>query len=181
MSVWKIRNFIQRYTAEIGDVVVGRILQVGSKKWKVEVNGKQDAILMLSSVFLPGAIQVGIARIFSSYILATETGERWAADALLFHRRRSGGGWSAAVDGWRIRIPSHSKHQVRKASKWVFGARKSCHCHTSQNPFLWTGYGSGYRRGHEWIYLDMSALHNHRGDNLLFWEWCLHFALMTCR
>ncbi|KAI3651724.1 hypothetical protein MP228_003027 [Amoeboaphelidium protococcarum] len=47
----------QRFTPQIGDVVVGRIKDVGSKKWRVDINAKQDAILLLSSVTLPGGAQ----------------------------------------------------------------------------------------------------------------------------
>ena len=46
-----------RYTGEIGDVVVGRITEVAQKRWKVDVAARQDAILMLSSVNLPGGVQ----------------------------------------------------------------------------------------------------------------------------
>ncbi|EDO36519.1 predicted protein [Nematostella vectensis] len=43
-----------RYNGEIGDVVVGRITEVGQKRWKVETFSKLDSVLMLSSVNLPG-------------------------------------------------------------------------------------------------------------------------------
>ncbi|KAG0039919.1 exosome non-catalytic core subunit rrp4 [Podila clonocystis] len=46
-----------RYTGEIGDVVVGRITEVAQKRWKVDVSARCDAILMLSSVNLPGGVQ----------------------------------------------------------------------------------------------------------------------------
>jgi exosome complex component RRP4 len=36
-----------RYSAEVGDVVVGRIRDVVSRKWKVDVNARQDAVLLL--------------------------------------------------------------------------------------------------------------------------------------
>jgi hypothetical protein len=32
--------------------------KVAPKRWKVNVNGRQDAILMLSAISLPGGIQV---------------------------------------------------------------------------------------------------------------------------
>lgn len=48
-----------RYAGSIGDVVIGRISDVGPKRWKVECNAKQDAFLMLSSITLPGGVQVG--------------------------------------------------------------------------------------------------------------------------
>ncbi|GJQ14065.1 hypothetical protein GpartN1_g5856.t1 [Galdieria partita] len=46
-----------RYSAEVGDVVVGRIRDVVSRRWKVDVNSRQDAVLLLSAVNLPGGVQ----------------------------------------------------------------------------------------------------------------------------
>lgn len=45
-----------RYAPETGDHVVGRIAEVSNKRWKVDIGGKQHAILMLGSVNLPGGI-----------------------------------------------------------------------------------------------------------------------------
>lgn len=42
------------YHGKIGDVVIGRITEVGQKRWKVETNSKLDSVLLLSSVNLPG-------------------------------------------------------------------------------------------------------------------------------
>lgn len=52
-----VRPLNSRYSGEIGDVVIGRISEVGAKRWKVDVNSYQDAVLMLSSVILPGGQQ----------------------------------------------------------------------------------------------------------------------------
>mmetsp|Transcript_2360 Transcript_2360/g.8398 ORF Transcript_2360/g.8398 Transcript_2360/m.8398 type:complete len:300 (+) Transcript_2360:47-946(+) len=49
-----VRPLKARYSADVGDVVVGRITELTNKRWKVDVNGKQDAILMLSAINLPG-------------------------------------------------------------------------------------------------------------------------------
>ncbi|KIY64413.1 hypothetical protein CYLTODRAFT_380968 [Cylindrobasidium torrendii FP15055 ss-10] len=46
-----------RYNAQVGDLVVGRISEVQPKRWKVDANARQDAVLMLSSVNLPGGVQ----------------------------------------------------------------------------------------------------------------------------
>ncbi|KAL4219420.1 Exosome complex component RRP4 [Mactra antiquata] len=43
-----------RYNGEVGDIVVGRIIEVGMKRWKVDTHSKLDSVLMLSSVNLPG-------------------------------------------------------------------------------------------------------------------------------
>ena len=52
-----IKAASHRYKGEIGDVVVGRVTDVGAKRWKVDIGSAQDAVLMLSSVVLPGGIQ----------------------------------------------------------------------------------------------------------------------------
>ncbi|KAL1310644.1 hypothetical protein AAFC00_000912 [Neodothiora populina] len=45
-----------RYTPEIGDLVIGRIVEVQSRRWKVDVAGALSASLLLSSINLPGGI-----------------------------------------------------------------------------------------------------------------------------
>ncbi|TPX67583.1 hypothetical protein SpCBS45565_g03712 [Spizellomyces sp. 'palustris'] len=52
-----VRPLRTRYNGEIGDVVVGRITEVGPRRWKVDINARQDAVLLLSSVNLPGGVQ----------------------------------------------------------------------------------------------------------------------------
>lgn len=49
-----IRPLKARYNGDIGDLVVGRITEVQQKRWKVDINAKLDAVLLLSSVNLPG-------------------------------------------------------------------------------------------------------------------------------
>lgn len=43
-----------RYQGEVGDVVVGRVVDVGDKVWRIDLNSRQHGMLMLSSVNLPG-------------------------------------------------------------------------------------------------------------------------------
>lgn len=45
-----------RYTPEIGDLVVGRIVEVQAKRWRVDVGSSQLAILQISAINLPGGI-----------------------------------------------------------------------------------------------------------------------------
>ncbi|KAL7747113.1 Exosome complex component rrp4 [Sorochytrium milnesiophthora] len=54
VSVKPLRS---RFTGDVGDVVVGRVLEIGQKRWKLDINSRQDGILLLSSVNLPGGIQ----------------------------------------------------------------------------------------------------------------------------
>ncbi|KNE71287.1 hypothetical protein AMAG_20327 [Allomyces macrogynus ATCC 38327] len=43
-----VRPLRTRYSGAVGDVVVGRIVEVGQKRWAVDVNARQHAQLMLS-------------------------------------------------------------------------------------------------------------------------------------
>eukprot|EP01132_Coremiostelium_polycephalum_P003628 gene3628-4519_t len=52
-----VRAFKARYQGEVGDIIVGRITEIASKRWKVDVNSRQDYFLMLSAINLPGGIQ----------------------------------------------------------------------------------------------------------------------------
>lgn len=46
-----------RYRPEVGDLVIGRITEVQSRRWKVDIGSKADASLQLSSINLPGGVQ----------------------------------------------------------------------------------------------------------------------------
>ncbi|KAH9514581.1 Exosome complex component RRP4 [Bulinus truncatus] len=49
-----VRPLKTRYNGEIGDIVIGRIIEVSQRRWRVETHSRMDSILMLSSVNLPG-------------------------------------------------------------------------------------------------------------------------------
>lgn len=52
-----VRPVNSRYTAEVGDVVVGRVVEVADGLWRVDINTRQHAVLQLSSINLPGGVQ----------------------------------------------------------------------------------------------------------------------------
>ena len=52
-----VRPLRSRYVGEVGDVVLCRVLEVGQKRWKVDVQARQHGVLMLSSINLPGGEQ----------------------------------------------------------------------------------------------------------------------------
>ncbi|KAK5583394.1 hypothetical protein RB653_004987 [Dictyostelium firmibasis] len=52
-----VKALKSRYHGEVGDIIVGRITEITSKRWKVDVNSRLDYILMLSAINLPGGIQ----------------------------------------------------------------------------------------------------------------------------
>lgn len=49
-----VKPFKTRYNGEVGDVVVGRIVEVGQKRWRLDTHTRLDSILLLSAVNLPG-------------------------------------------------------------------------------------------------------------------------------
>lgn len=46
-----------RYSGDVGDVVVGRVTDVGNKKWRVDINSKAEATLQLSAISILGEAQ----------------------------------------------------------------------------------------------------------------------------
>lgn len=52
-----VRPMRSKYSAETGDVVVGRVTEVAGKRWKVDILSLLDAQLLLSAVNLPGGVQ----------------------------------------------------------------------------------------------------------------------------
>ncbi|KAL7421528.1 Exosome complex component rrp4 [Cryptotrichosporon argae] len=52
-----VQPLSSRYTPQVGDLVIGRIAEVGPSRWRVDTGARQDAVLMLSSVNLPGGVQ----------------------------------------------------------------------------------------------------------------------------
>ena len=45
-----------RYTPEIGDLIIGRVIEVQSRRWKLDIAAPTLANLLLSSINLPGGI-----------------------------------------------------------------------------------------------------------------------------
>lgn len=52
-----VRALRSRYKPETGDIIVGRVIEVVQKRWRLDINFSQDAVLMLSSMNLPDGIQ----------------------------------------------------------------------------------------------------------------------------
>lgn len=52
-----VRPLRARYTPEIGDLIVGRIVEVQARRWRVDVGAALLAQLPLSAINLPGGIQ----------------------------------------------------------------------------------------------------------------------------
>lgn len=46
-----------RYSPEVGDIVVGRVAEVGSKRWSIDIGARQFASLPLGGIVLSGGEQ----------------------------------------------------------------------------------------------------------------------------
>lgn len=51
-----VRGAKGRYQGEVGDIVIGRVIEIAQKKWKIDTYSKLDSILNLSSINLPGGV-----------------------------------------------------------------------------------------------------------------------------
>ena len=52
-----VRALKARYAPETGDVVLGRVKEISGKRWILDVNARQNGVLQLSAVHLPGNVQ----------------------------------------------------------------------------------------------------------------------------
>ncbi|XP_057438825.1 exosome complex component RRP4 homolog [Lotus japonicus] len=52
-----VRSLRSRYKPEVGDIIIGRVIEVAQKRWRLEINYSQDAFLMLSSMNMPDGVQ----------------------------------------------------------------------------------------------------------------------------
>ena len=55
------------YAGEVGDVVVGRIVEVQQRRWKVDTFSRLESVLLLSSINLPGGVLVSNHPMLQSY------------------------------------------------------------------------------------------------------------------
>ncbi|KAG8481517.1 hypothetical protein CXB51_026372 [Gossypium anomalum] len=71
-----VRALRARYKPEVGDIVVGRVVEVSQKRWRLEINFSLDAILMLSSMNMPDGIQWEATRAEFTIIPSADNGIR---------------------------------------------------------------------------------------------------------
>eukprot|EP00177_Eucheuma_denticulatum_P008067 GFKZ01014695.1.p1 GENE.GFKZ01014695.1~~GFKZ01014695.1.p1 ORF type:complete len:309 (-),score=6.98 GFKZ01014695.1:460-1386(-) len=52
-----VRPLRTKYVPETGDVVIGRVIELSHKRWRLDINASKHATLLLSAVNLPGGVQ----------------------------------------------------------------------------------------------------------------------------
>ncbi|KAG5072325.1 hypothetical protein JHK86_007536 [Glycine max] len=55
-----VRALRSRYKPEVGDIVIGRVVEVAQKRWRLEINYNQDAVLLLSSMNMRDGVQAEV-------------------------------------------------------------------------------------------------------------------------
>lgn len=55
-KVVSVRGLCPRYVPEVGDVVVGRVVEVSGNRWRIDIGAHQDAVMLLSNVTEPGGM-----------------------------------------------------------------------------------------------------------------------------
>ncbi|XP_038982759.1 exosome complex component RRP4 homolog isoform X2 [Phoenix dactylifera] len=92
-----VRALRARYKPEVGDIIVGRVIEIAFKRWRLEINFSQDAVLMLSSMNLPDGIQrrrtavdeLNMRSIFEENdVICLERGQLLTVPAYLVKRRK---------------------------------------------------------------------------------------------
>jgi exosome complex component RRP4 len=108
---------------KVGDIIVGRIAEVCSKRWKVDIQGYQDAVLHLSSVNLPGGEQrkrnyedqLQMRTFFSEGDLVSAEVQSVSSDgAVALHTRSLK--YGKLENGQFVRVPTHLIKKVKQHS-----------------------------------------------------------------
>ncbi|EFC42010.1 predicted protein [Naegleria gruberi] len=134
-----VRPVRARYHAEVGDVIVGRISKLAGKKWKVDVQARQDAMLDLNSVNIPGGQrrktyedQLNMRSIYQEDDLITAEVHRTDGSSLQLQTRSSR--YGKLVNGIMIRVhPSLVKRCTQHFHIFPFGVRVIL----GKNGYLW--------------------------------------------
>ena len=85
-----------RYSADVGDVVVGRVVEVSGKRWRVDLGGKHDAALALSAVSLPPVASGGGTSAAAAVAAAAAAAAAGGEDEQLGEEDEVGGGAPSA-------------------------------------------------------------------------------------
>ena len=141
-----VRPLRSRYVPETGDVVLGRVTEIAGKRWKLDVNARQDAILQLSAVHLPGGVQrrrnavdeLNLRRLYGEDDLVSAEVQSFYADgAVALHTRSLK--YGRLSRGQLVRVPPTLVKRVKQhfhrldpagaeaqTSKCSWGATASC-------------------------------------------------------
>eukprot|EP00730_Choanoeca_flexa_P014341 TRINITY_DN6239_c0_g1_i2.p1 TRINITY_DN6239_c0_g1~~TRINITY_DN6239_c0_g1_i2.p1 ORF type:complete len:293 (+),score=50.28 TRINITY_DN6239_c0_g1_i2:140-1018(+) len=143
-KVVSVRPTRTRYVGEIGDVVVGRILEVASRRWMVDTQSRLNSVLKLSSVNLPGGVlrrksatdELMMREFFrEGDLISAEVQAIYQEDGTLSLHTRSlrygklGPGTFISVPSVLVKRPKHHFHRLPCGVALVLG----------NNGYIWMG------------------------------------------
>eukprot|EP01026_Neomeris_dumetosa_P075510 TRINITY_DN7988_c0_g1_i1.p1 TRINITY_DN7988_c0_g1~~TRINITY_DN7988_c0_g1_i1.p1 ORF type:complete len:299 (-),score=26.05 TRINITY_DN7988_c0_g1_i1:99-995(-) len=116
-----VRVLQGRYLPQIGDLVVGRVSDIGQKRWRIDLNARQDAHLSLSAVDLPGGIQrrrtttdeLNMRQVFGEGDLISSEVQQMQHDGQV-HLHARNQRYGKLVGGQLIQIPSNLIQRQRQ-------------------------------------------------------------------
>jgi exosome complex component RRP4 len=132
---------INRYEPQIGDLIVGRIREVGPKRWLVDIAAKQDAILHLASINLPGGIlrrrttedELQMRTFFGEGdLLVAEVQQLFSDGAASLHTRSLK--YGKLRNGVFVSIPPML---VVRSKSHMYSLGNGVHCILGVNGFIW--------------------------------------------
>ncbi|KAM1475234.1 hypothetical protein ACFX2I_031160 [Malus domestica] len=127
-----------KYKPEVGDIIVGRVIEVAPKRWRVEINYSHDAVLMLSSMNLPDGIQrrrtaldeLNMRSIFEENDVICAEVRGFQPDGLHLQARKLGRGQLLTVPSYLVkRRKQHFHHLENYGIDLILGC----------NGFIWVG------------------------------------------
>jgi exosome complex component RRP4 len=129
------------YEPQIGDLIIGRISEVGAKRWKVDIASKQDAVLHLASINLPGGIlrrrttddELQMRTFFTEGdLLVAEVQQLFSDGAASLHTRSLK--YGKLRNGLFVAIPPML---VVRSKAHMYPVGAGVHCILGTNGFVW--------------------------------------------
>lgn len=121
-----IRPLRAKYIPETGDVVIGRVVELSGKRWRLDVNAARHAVLLLSAVNLPGGVQrrrthedeLNMRALFTEGdLVSAEVQEQWDEGCVALHTRslrygKLGGGQFVTVQAELVKRAKKHFHEL---------------------------------------------------------------------
>jgi exosome complex component RRP4 len=112
---------------EVGDVVVGRVLEVLPRRWKVDVNSTISATLLLGAVQLPNSEQrrrthqdeLEMRNFYAENDLVAAEIQEFKQDRSLMLHTRANGLHGKLSKGLLIRVPPHLIKRLKHHCEWA--------------------------------------------------------------
>lgn len=136
-----VKPISSRYIGTVGDVVIGRVLEVQSKRWMVDVRSADTAVLPLSSIHLSGgalrrrtsADELGMRNILSERdVVVADVHSIHSDGSLALHARSMA--YGKCTNGVLVSVPPSA---VPKLPSHFVHLPNGCHVLMGCNGWVW--------------------------------------------